>query len=220
LWNNLLNYKRGLGDGRWCVVGDFNAVCRGEERIGVNNVNGVSTSPESIEFRSFLEELELVDLPLHGRRFTWYHASGRAMSRIDRVLISDEWACLWGNGSLWAMPRDVSDHCPLLLKYTCRDWGPKPFKFNNFWLESKEFPKVVESFWANTNVEGWMGYVLKEKLKGLKLRIKAWNTEEYGGLDNRIGKLIVDIKDLDVRGKLVGLNDQEVALRKASFGAF
>jgi hypothetical protein len=44
--------------------------------------------------------------------------------------------------------------------------------------------------------------------------------EEYGGLDNRIGKLIVDIKDLDVRGKLVGLNDQEVVLRKASVGAF
>jgi hypothetical protein len=44
--------------------------------------------------------------------------------------------------------------------------------------------------------------------------------EEYGGLDNRIGKLIVDIKDLDVRGKLVGLNGQEFALRKASFGAF
>ncbi|MCI24695.1 cytochrome P450, partial [Trifolium medium] len=25
LWNNLLNCKRGLGVGRWCVVGDFNA---------------------------------------------------------------------------------------------------------------------------------------------------------------------------------------------------
>jgi hypothetical protein len=35
LWNNRLLCKRGIGDGRWCVVGDFNSVCRGDERSGV-----------------------------------------------------------------------------------------------------------------------------------------------------------------------------------------
>ncbi|PNX54952.1 cysteine-rich receptor-like protein kinase, partial [Trifolium pratense] len=73
---------------------------RREERIDVNNVNGVTTSSEIIEFQNFMEALELIDLPLFGRRFTWYQASGGAMSRIDRVLISDEWAIGWGNDSL------------------------------------------------------------------------------------------------------------------------
>jgi hypothetical protein len=63
-------------------MGDFNAVCRGDERSGINNVDGVATSTEIIEFRSFLEELELVDLPLLGRQFTWYQASGRAMIEL------------------------------------------------------------------------------------------------------------------------------------------
>ncbi|MCH98940.1 endonuclease/exonuclease/phosphatase family protein [Trifolium medium] len=40
LWSILTNCKRGLGDGRWCVVGDFNAVRRTEERVGVNTVVG------------------------------------------------------------------------------------------------------------------------------------------------------------------------------------
>jgi hypothetical protein len=67
-----------------------------EDRIGVNNVVGGSPSAEIVEFRNFMEELELADLPLVGRTFTCYHASGRAMSRVDRIFISDEWAVRWG----------------------------------------------------------------------------------------------------------------------------
>jgi hypothetical protein len=38
LWHNLLMSKRGFGGGKWCVAGDFNSVCRREDRRGVNNV--------------------------------------------------------------------------------------------------------------------------------------------------------------------------------------
>jgi hypothetical protein len=70
LWSNLLNCKRGLGEGRWCVVGDFNAVCRMEERMGVNSVDSSNVSSEVMEFNNFVDNIELVDLPLLGRRFT------------------------------------------------------------------------------------------------------------------------------------------------------
>jgi hypothetical protein len=72
------------------VVGDFNAVRSVEERVGVNIADPRGVSTEIIEFRNFVEELELVDLPILGRKFTWYHESGRAMSRLDRILISDD----------------------------------------------------------------------------------------------------------------------------------
>jgi len=52
------------------------------------------------------------------------------MSRIDRVLIYEEWVFVWGENSLWVLPRDVSDHCPLILKNV--GWGPRPFRFNNY----------------------------------------------------------------------------------------
>ncbi|MCH86627.1 LINE-1 reverse transcriptase like, partial [Trifolium medium] len=186
-WNNLILCKRGLGDGRWCVVGDFNAVCRSEERFGVNSVGGASTPTEIIEFRRFLEDLELVDLPLVGRRFTWFQASGRAMSRIDRILISDEWAMRWGISSLWVLPRDLSDHCHLTLKY------------------------------INLRIEGWMGFVLKEKLKALKKFLRDWHKLEYGGSGARIEELVVEIRDLDMRGEEEGLSTQEVVSRKEKF---
>jgi hypothetical protein len=34
LWSNINMSKCGFGSGMWCVVGDFNAVCRPEERRG------------------------------------------------------------------------------------------------------------------------------------------------------------------------------------------
>jgi exonuclease III len=217
LWSNLINFKRGLGDGGWCVVGDFNVVVSVEERVGTNVSEVRVMSTEVLEFRKFVEELEVVDLPIVGRLFTWCHASGCAMSRIDRILISDEWAHRWGNVSLWSLPRDVSDHCPLILKYSHDDWGPKPFRFNNFWLENKKFIEIVESFWTSHRVEGWMGFALKEKLKLLKPILKDWHKKEFGGLEARIEDVVVDIKDHDAKGELVGLSSQEVESRKEKF---
>jgi hypothetical protein len=124
--------------------------------------------------------MELVDLPILGRRFTWFHTNGSTMSRIDRVLMSDDWLRIWANPSLWVLPRTVSDHCPLVIRYNSADWGPRPFRFNNHWLLNKNFNGLVEEYWMGCNFTGWMAYILKEKLKGLKTRIKEWNRETYG----------------------------------------
>lgn len=35
------------------------------------------------DFKQFVEDMELVDLPLLGREFTWYKADGSAMSCLD-----------------------------------------------------------------------------------------------------------------------------------------
>ena len=87
---------------------------------------------EMFRFNSFLGDMDLEDLNVLGRCFTWYHPNGRSMSRIDRMLVSEEWEMVWGESALWVMPRDVSDHCPLVLKNGGWSWGPTPFRFNNF----------------------------------------------------------------------------------------
>jgi exonuclease III len=218
LWRNISMCKGGFGSGAWCVVGDFNAVRRPEERRGVRESSQLNV--EMREFDSFIEGLELNELPLLGRRFTWYHANGVAMSRIDRGLISSEWEDLLGPCSLWVWPRDISDHCPVMLKYGENDWGPKPFRFNNYWLENRNFNKVVEERWRSIEVNGWMAFVLKEKLRGLKARLKEWHIGEYGSLENRIKKVVEDIIELDVRGENVGLSIVEVSRRKELFVDF
>jgi hypothetical protein len=62
-----------------------------------------------------------------------------------------------------------------------------------------------------------MGFVLREKLKGLKVTIKEWNKEVYGAIDSKILILVEEIKDTDVRGELMTLSEEEVELRKVHF---
>jgi hypothetical protein len=81
--------KLGFGNGKWCVIGDFNAVLYPEERRDLSAET--FSNLEMRGFRSFLEDVDLIDLPILGRRFTWYHANGVAMSRIDRGWVPPEW---------------------------------------------------------------------------------------------------------------------------------
>jgi hypothetical protein len=76
----------------------------------------------------------------------------------------------------------------------------------------------VEDFWKSHEVVGWMDFVLKEKLKGLKAIIKAWNMDVYGIVDAKIMLLVEEIQMLDLQGEVAGLRQEEVERRKKLFG--
>ncbi|MCI69330.1 endonuclease/exonuclease/phosphatase family protein, partial [Trifolium medium] len=40
-------------------------------------------------FREFVEVMAVVDLPVLGNKFSWFSSDGKAMSRLDRFLISE-----------------------------------------------------------------------------------------------------------------------------------
>jgi exonuclease III len=117
----------------------------------------------------------------------------------------------------WGLKRDVSDHCPIIVKYDGHDWGPKPFRFNNFWLDNKAFPKVVEDAWNSFQVSGWKGHVIKEKLKLLKGVIRTWNKEVYGNVDHKIEMVMEDIEVLELKCENEGLEEAELLVRKEKF---
>ncbi|KEH26260.1 hypothetical protein MTR_6g048650 [Medicago truncatula] len=70
---------------------------------------------EFVSFNEFIEECVLVDLPLCGRKFTWFKGDGRSMSRLDRFVLSEGWCLLWPNSMQVAHLRVLSDHCPIVL---------------------------------------------------------------------------------------------------------
>jgi len=78
-------------------------------------------------FREFIEVCALKDIPVVGRKFTWYRPNGKARSRLDRVLISDEWLVYWPSSKQYVLSRQVSDHCAIVVKNSISYWGPKPF---------------------------------------------------------------------------------------------
>jgi len=62
-----------------------------------------------------------------------------------------------------------------------------------------------------------MGFVLKEKLKGVKGRLRVWHKEEYGLMKERITKLREEIEAADVRGESFLFTEEEVTIRMDNF---
>ncbi|GKV35665.1 hypothetical protein SLEP1_g43906 [Rubroshorea leprosula] len=198
--------------GCWCLMGDFNITRNQQEKSGDRGVsNGMRV------FNEFIRDMELVDLPLIGRKFTWYKPNGEAMSRLDRFLMTEDWMSKWVNSKQWGLKRSISDHCPILLKSQHINWGPKPFKFFDEWLLHQECKTIVEEEWKKTNVQGWKGFCVKEKLKAVKQKLKKWSAEEFTQLDLKINEAKEKIASLDRMGELKQLSDAEIMERKQLF---
>ncbi|PNX63751.1 cysteine-rich receptor-like protein kinase, partial [Trifolium pratense] len=110
-----------------------------------------------------------------GRKFTWYKGDGSSMSRLDRFLLTEEWCLAWPNCRQVARMRGLSDHCPLVLSVNEDDWGPRPSRMLKCWKDIPGYNLFVREKWNSFQVDGWGGYVLKEKLKMIKADLKEWH---------------------------------------------
>lgn len=171
LWDSVAQLKNQNPGGYWCILGDFNNIRMSSERMGSSQRGLVDGS--IAEFNNWIEELEVEEAPWVGKRFTWFRPNGRAKSKLDRFLVSPEWLAKWPTSAQSVLARNFSDHCPVLLRSKNADWGPKPFRLLDCWLSDKSFHKVVTESWSSNSQSGWGGYVLKEKIKALKKKIKV-----------------------------------------------
>ncbi|XP_058758239.1 uncharacterized protein LOC131631463 [Vicia villosa] len=158
LWNSLQNWRIKNGLEEWCIVGDFNEVSCREERIGEgshHNNRGMA------EFCGFIDSMVLVDIPCVGGKFTWFKDSGKAMSRLDRFLISRNMIDDWGVIDQRIEKRDILNHAPIRLNV------------------GKDF---VKEEWEKLIVNGRGDFILYEKLRSLKssLRNKGGDKEALG----------------------------------------
>ncbi|XP_058761237.1 uncharacterized protein LOC131634589 [Vicia villosa] len=160
--------------------------------------------------------MELVDLPTIGGKFTWIKSNGKSMSRIDRFLLSDDLVEDWKVEGQYIRERDVSDHAPIWLEDNRKNWGPKPFKFNNLWFKHDDFETFVKEEWKKIEIRGIGDYCLVEKLKTLKNRLLWWNKNVYGWIDLKINEDGREMHSLDnvfahfadsLEGRLEGVDD-------------
>ncbi|KAL8503150.1 hypothetical protein ACS0TY_022046 [Phlomoides rotata] len=197
LWEEIHEWIGNQPDNFWCLCGDFNTTVVQDERKGSSRVND---DKRSRQFNKFIMETELIDLPLLRRKFTWYKDNGSSCSRLDRFLLSAAWYDRWPNAKQIGLKRTFSDHAPICLDVTKKEnWGPVPFKIVNWWLDQVEFQQLVEKVWKNTNIEGWGGYVLKEKLKRMKQDIKLWKAKNGTTLSREIEDIERQLTELDTK---------------------
>nr|GEY43938.1 cytochrome P450 [Tanacetum cinerariifolium] len=127
------------------INGDFSKV-----RIALERLGSIFDSRGSTRFNDFISNSRLCDLPLGGKHFTIMNRSGSKLSKIDRILVSKHIVDLWPNSHILDLPREFSDHSPLLLTNSCVDFRPSLFKIYNSWLLPKDFPSIFLNSWLNS----------------------------------------------------------------------
>jgi hypothetical protein len=89
----------------WLICGDFNLVLEADER----STNRLTVMDR--EFRRVVNGLELIDLPLQGRRYTWSNSRENAtFVRLDSFLISQQWSMDFPTSSQKALTNSNHQH--------------------------------------------------------------------------------------------------------------
>jgi hypothetical protein len=96
--------------GPWLINGDFNMIYHTEDKN-----NSRLNRRQMGRFRHLLSDLELKELHLHGRLFTWSNEHTHpTLEHIDRVFFSAEWEDLYPNWylqSLYPGARTMCHYC-------------------------------------------------------------------------------------------------------------
>lgn len=113
----------------WMIAGDFNLILDASDK---NNLN--LNRRNMGRFRRFVDEMELKEVHMLGRRYTWSNGWARlTLEKLDRVLVTVEWETLHPFCLLQALSSDMSDHAPLHLATNGAHRPKRRFHFENFW---------------------------------------------------------------------------------------
>ena len=56
------------------------------------------------------------------------------------------------------------------------------------WLKGEGFKELLKGWWQGFNYSGSYSFILTEKLKALKIKLKEWNSKVFGkvGVNKRL----------------------------------
>lgn len=157
-------------DVNWMVVGDFNLIRSPENR----NRPGGDVN-EMFLINEAISALNLVEIPLHGKKFTWSNKqSPPLLERLDWFFISASWSSTFPNTLASSLVMETSDHCPCVISISTKIPKGGIFRFENYWLQHKDFLDIVQQSWSKPVQASDKAKAMSAKLKGLRRDLKIW----------------------------------------------
>lgn len=132
-----------------------------------------------------------MEISLANRKFTWANNQDNlVISLIDRVFCSTDFDHHFLFAKISALPKNQSDHNPILWEEEDDGVLEKPrFRFEKWWLQHDGLMEVVKKFWnsipcSDDPIETWQEKIrkLRKTLRGWSANVEATNKKEKARL--------------------------------------
>lgn len=134
-------------------------------------------------FRHFITDMELHDIYLHGRRYTWSNEQDNpTLVRIDKALCTLDWETAHPNCLLRCHASAISDHCPLVLDSAPCPGGSRRFHFECFWPKLAEIDQVIVDAWLSVDHEPDPFRRIFLRLKATAHHLQSWSSRTIGDI--------------------------------------
>ncbi|CAO2206826.1 unnamed protein product [Urochloa humidicola] len=192
---------------KWLLIGDFNMILQACDKSNSNLNRRLMGA-----FRNVIRDLELKELNLQGRKFTW--TNDRTQTRIDRAFCSSAWDLMMPNASLQALSSKVSDHCALLITGGATVQQYKGFRFEAFWPRLQGYTETVVAAWSRSSQVCNPFLRLHIKLQRTSKALRAWSKNLIGHNRLLIRAASQLIAILEVVQEYRTLSEQEIQLKR------
>jgi hypothetical protein len=119
------------------------------------------------------------------------------MSKLDRAFLNESFLLQFSNVMLHRLPREMSDHCPLLVSDCLLENGSRPFKFLDCWLQFPNFKNIIRGFWFDGCAALPGRYRFIKKLSFVAAQLRRWNKYAFGDQEHKLQVVISQIDDLE-----------------------
>jgi exonuclease III len=181
---DLENLKAHSNNLHWILAGDFNIITTLVEKKGGTR----RLDRDAEDFSTFIDTVEMVDIRTSNGQFTWNNKwinQHQVATRLDRFLVSESIILQGLTLDCNILPWGGSDHWPVQLEANFQT-TPKnrPFRFEKFWIEHPTFKENINQWWREEQPEqGTRMFKLYKKLKYIKHKLKEWNKEIFGNIN-------------------------------------
>jgi hypothetical protein len=194
--------------GPWIIGGDFNLIFREEDNSN-SNINRAMLG----DFRRLINSLDLKEIPLKGRRYTWSNQrDAPTLVKLDHVFCTSCWEDLFSDASLHSNATTSSDHCPLTLNVRDGCMGKRRFHFESFWPKIPGFLEVVGASWSMPVRSSCQLEQVSLKLKRLAHILQSWGHKEVGNVRMQLGLVREVLHRLEMAQDIRILSSGEVWL--------
>lgn len=114
------------------------------------------------------------------------------------------------------MDRDLSNHCTIMMENKTSDFGPRPFRVFDVWLEDKDCEGIVLTAWNKEVFSTKPDAIFRDKLKNVKHDLRKWGNSNFGKYERDLKAHKDEAKMWELTAENRSLSDDETVKWKAA----